>query len=49
MNAEIVLSSTDNLLAYKDKPVKVIPRVNAIKIQVRLNPKKGCGRVVREV
>lgn len=49
MNAEVVLSSTKNLLSYSGIVVKVIPKVETLKIQFKLNPKKGCGRVVREV
>lgn len=49
MNIEIVLSSTENLLAYSGKVVKIIPPLDSLKIQFKLNPKKGCGRVVTKV
>ena len=51
MNAEVVLHSTKNLLAYKGKPIKVIPRLKPVKFNFNsnLNPVKGCGRVVKEV
>ena len=48
MNAEILLNSTDNLLAYKGKLVKVVP-VQEVKIQFKISPRKGRGLVVKSV
>lgn len=49
MNAEIILSSPKNLMDYMGKSVKVVPRLTPPKIQFKLNPKKGCGQVVRKI
>jgi len=49
MNAEVVLHSTKNLMSYSGKAVKVIPKLESAKFIFKLNPKKGCGRVVKEV
>lgn len=48
MKAEIYLNSTDNLLAYKGKLVKVIPTAKP-KIEFKISPRKGCGLVVKSV
>lgn len=46
MKAELLISRTENLLKYSGQVVRVVPKVVPIKIQFKLNAKKGCGRVV---
>lgn len=46
MKPEIVITRADNLLQYTNKVVRIVPKVLPIKIQFKLNSKKGCGRVV---
>lgn len=49
MNADLIINSTKNLMAYSGKVVKVIPKLESVKLTFNLNPKKGCGQVVKEV
>lgn len=49
MGGAVVLNTTNNLLSYSGRLVKVVPKAETLKITFKLHVKKGCGRFVKEV